>query len=162
MKRKFWIAASFSALFARRDGTMVSIAGQWRFGRVSTPEFGFRIGAPTSRSTGLQPVRFTQPVPDLSASAGLLPAVYRRAITPPPVVYVPPPRWGHGYCRVSWPRVITAIGSTATGHGNVRSMVATGKRSPRRSVARWPALCLNPRVTSHGGKHAYQKDLSST
>jgi hypothetical protein len=87
MKRKFWIGASFSALvlaaamapWSASQANGVSV-------RVSTPEFGIRIGAP--HFPIFQPVPVYQPVP-----------IYRPRVryVPPPVIYVPPPRWGYGY-----------------------------------------------------------------
>lgn len=103
MKRKFWIGASLGAL-------VVAAMAPWSASQahdvslsVSTPEFGFRIGAPAPRYYG-GPRYYPAPVyvPP--------PVVYQ---PPPPVVYAPAPRYyapppvvyggyGYPYYRAGW------------------------------------------------------------
>jgi hypothetical protein len=104
MNRKFWIGASFSAL-------VIAALAPWSVSqasgvsvRVSTPEFGIRIGAPHRPP----PIYYPVPVHE--------PRYYGYA--PPPVVYIPPPRYiappvygypyhyaggrGYGHYRQQW------------------------------------------------------------
>ena len=91
MKRKFWIGASFSALVLAAMAPWSASQANGVSVRVSTPEFGIRIGAPHF------PV--FQPVPVYQPGAVYQPYRFTRAFAmwPPPVIYVPPPRWGYGY-----------------------------------------------------------------
>lgn len=99
MKRKFWVGASFSALVIAAMAPWSASQANSVSVRVSTPEFGIRIGAPHFPRAVYQPV----------------PVHYPRhyGYAPPPVVYTPPPRYfapphfvggyrGHGYYRHHW------------------------------------------------------------
>jgi len=105
MKRKFWIGASFSALVMAAMAPWSASQANNVSVRVSTPEFGIRIGAPHFPLPVYQPVPVYQPMPVH------YPRHYRYA--PRPVVYVPPPRSfapshfvgghrGHGHDRHHW------------------------------------------------------------
>jgi hypothetical protein len=63
---------------------------------VSTPEFGFRIGAPFYGPPAYAPV-YAPPV--------YAPPVYMPSVYAPPVVVVPPPRWVYRPPVVVAPRV---------------------------------------------------------
>jgi hypothetical protein len=87
MKRKFWIGASFSALVIAAMAPWSASQANSVSVRVSTPEFGIRIGAPHFPRPVYQPVPVYPPVP------AYYPRPYRYA--PPPVVLVGGYR-GHG------------------------------------------------------------------
>ena len=99
MKRKFWIGASFSALVIAAMAPWSASQASGVSVRVSTPEFGIRIGAP--HFPVYQPVPIYQPVPVYRPIPVHYPRHYGYA--PPPVVYVAPPRYrGHGHYRHRW------------------------------------------------------------
>ena len=79
MKRKFWIGASFSALVIAAMAPWSASQANGISVRVNTPEFGIRIGAPHFPPPIVYPVPVREP------------RYYGYA--PPPVVYVPPPRY---------------------------------------------------------------------
>jgi len=98
MKRKFWIAASFSALFVAAMAPWSASQANGVSIRVSTPEFGFRIGGPVFGPPVYAPPIYAPPVyapPIYQPAPVYYPApVYRpRYYAPPPVVYVAPPRY---------------------------------------------------------------------
>ena len=86
MKRKFWTVASFSALVVAAMAPWAASQAQNVSVRVSTPEFGIRIGAPHF------PHPVYQPAPVIYPAPVYYPRHYR---------YIPPPRYGwhrgHGY-----------------------------------------------------------------
>ena len=98
MKRKFLVGASFSALMLAAMAPWSASHANGVSVRVSTPEFGIRIGAP--HFPVFQPVPVYRPVPVYQPVPVYHPRPYRYA--PPAVIYTPPPRWGYGYSRL-WP-----------------------------------------------------------
>ena len=97
MKRKFWIGASFSALVIAAMAPWSASQASGVSVRVSTPEFGIRIGAPHFPGPVYQPVPVYRPVPVH------YPRQYGYA--PPAVVYVAPPRYrGPGHYGHQWER----------------------------------------------------------
>ena len=93
MKRKFLVGASFSALMLAAMAPWSASHANGVSVRVSTPEFGIRIGAP--HFPVFQPVPVYRPVPVYQPVPVYHPRPYRYA--PPAVIYTPPPRWGYGY-----------------------------------------------------------------
>lgn len=100
MKRKFWIGASFSALFVAAMAPWSATQANGVSIRVNTPEFGFRIGGPVYGPPAYgppvyQPAPVYYPAPVYQPAPVYYPApVYRpRYYAPPPVVYVPTPRY---------------------------------------------------------------------
>ncbi len=92
MKRKFWIGAAFSTLALAAMAPWSASQANGVAVSVSTPEFGIRIGAP--HFPVFQPLPVYRPVPVYQP----VPVYYPRVrYVPPPVIYVPPPRWGYGY-----------------------------------------------------------------
>ena len=99
MKRKFLFGAALSALMLAAIAPWSASHANGVSARVSTPEFGIRIGAP--HFPVFQPVPVYRPVPVYAPVPVYYPRPYRYA--PPAVIYTPPPRWGyagyrgHGY-----------------------------------------------------------------
>ncbi|MGH6609511.1 MAG: hypothetical protein ACRECQ_04560 [Burkholderiaceae bacterium] len=92
MKRKLLIGASFGALMFAAMAPWSAAKANGVSVRVSTPEFGIRIGAPH------RPAYYPVPV------YGPPPVVYAprpRYVVPPPVIYRPPYYYtgGRGYHR---------------------------------------------------------------
>lgn len=90
MKRKFWIAASFSALVVAAMAPWSASQANGVSIRVSTPEFGFRIGGPVFGPPVYAPPIY-QPAPVYYPAP--VPVYRPRYYAPPPVVYVAPPRY---------------------------------------------------------------------
>jgi hypothetical protein len=93
MKRKFLLGASFSALVLAAMAPWSASHANSVSVRVSTPEFGIRIGAP--HFPVFHPVPIYRPAPVYQPVPVYYPRPYRYA--PPAVIYTPPPRWGYGY-----------------------------------------------------------------
>ncbi len=150
MKRKFLIGASFSALVLAAMAPWSASQANGVSVRVSTPEFGIRIGAPHFPHPVFQPVPVYRPVPVYPARAGLLPAPVSvctaRSDLHAAAALGLRLRW------VSWPRSVPLAAPPRHdhGHGHDRHGHDRQTRSTRPSVARWPALCLNPRDHSRG------------
>ncbi len=93
MKRKFWIGASFSALILAAMAPWSASHANGVSVRVSTPEFGIRIGAP--HFPVFQPVPVYRPCRFTSRRRFITRVPI--GIVPPAVIYTPAPRWGYGY-----------------------------------------------------------------
>ncbi|HKO66939.1 MAG TPA: hypothetical protein VJU53_03960 [Burkholderiaceae bacterium] len=102
MKRKFLFGAALSALMLAAIAPWSASHANGVSVRVSTPEFGIRIGAP--HFPVFQPVPVYRPVPVYPSVPVYYPRPYRYA--PPAVIYTPPPRWGYagyrGYGYDQW------------------------------------------------------------
>ncbi len=79
MKRKFWIGASFSALVIAAMAPWSASQANGVSIRVSTPEFGIRIGAPHFPPPVLYPVLPAAPLWLCAAAGDLHRAALRRA-----------------------------------------------------------------------------------
>lgn len=119
MKRKFLLGASLSALLLAAMAPWSASKANSVSVRVSTPEFGIRIGAPHFPHPVFQPVPVYRPVPVYQPVPVYYPGPYRYG--PPAVIYAPPPRWGYGHAgyrghnHYQWRH---GHGSDHRGHGN--------------------------------------------